>query len=74
MDLNQATEANLSFMLNELADYLKVANRGLFDPEDYDLNKYGDLKFLHQIVVEKGRLSTLETQAFVDELATIRKK
>ena len=74
MDLNQATEANLSFMLNELADHLNVANRGLFDPEDYDLNKYVDLKFLHQIVVEKGRLSTLETQAFVDELATIRKK
>jgi len=74
MDLNQATEANLSFMLNELADYLKVANRGLFDSKYYDLNKYGDLKFLHQIVVEKGRLSTLETQAFIDELATIRKK
>lgn len=74
MSLNQATYENMSFMLNELADHLNVANRGLFDPEDYDLNKYSDLKLLHQLVVEKNRLSSMETQAFVDELATIRKK
>ncbi|WP_405102251.1 DUF1128 domain-containing protein [Oceanobacillus sp. FSL H7-0719] len=74
MGLDQASAENLSTLLNDLADHLKVANRGLFDPEDYDLNKYSDLRFLHQIVVEKGRLSALETQAFVDELAMIRKK
>lgn len=74
MSLDQATQENLSFMLNDLADHLKVANRSLFDPEDYDLDKYSDLKLLHQVVVEKGRLSALETQAFIDELATIRKK
>ncbi|MHA6251326.1 DUF1128 domain-containing protein [Oceanobacillus sp. CAU 1775] len=74
MSLEQATEENLSIMLNELADHLKVANRGLFDVEDYDIAKYEDLKFIHDIVVQKGRLSALETKAFVDELATIRKK
>ena len=74
MSLEQATQENLAFMLDELADHLKVANRGLFDPEDYDLNKYSELKLLHQVVVQKGRLSALETQAFIDELANIRKK
>ncbi|MBN6205956.1 DUF1128 family protein [Ralstonia pickettii] len=74
MSLDQASKENLSVLLTELADHLNVANRSLFDPEDYDLTKYNDLRFLHQVVVEKGRLSALDTQAFVDELAMIRKK
>ncbi|MFD1607660.1 DUF1128 domain-containing protein [Oceanobacillus luteolus] len=74
MNLEDANKANLALMLNELADRMNVANRGLFDVEDYDLSKYKDLKFLYQVVVDKGRLSASETQAFVDELAAIRKK
>lgn len=74
MSLNEATQANLATLLNDLADRLKVANRSLFDAEDYDLDKYNDLLLLHQVVEEKGSLSALETQAFVDELASIRKK
>lgn len=74
MSFDVANQENLSLMLNELADHLNVANRGLFDAEDYDLNKYNDLKLLHQVIINKGKLSALETQAFVDELATIRKK
>lgn len=74
MSYGEANKENLALMLNELADYLNVANRALFDAEDYDLDKYNELKLLHQVVVQKGRLSAMETQAFVDELATIRKK
>ncbi|MCM3739077.1 DUF1128 family protein [Oceanobacillus luteolus] len=74
MNLEDANKTNLALMLNELADRMNVANRGLFDVEDYDLSKYKDLKFLYQVVVDKGRLSASETQAFVDELAAIRKK
>ncbi|MCF3942463.1 DUF1128 domain-containing protein [Oceanobacillus alkalisoli] len=74
MSFDEANQENLSQMLNELADHLNVANRGLFDAEDYDLNKYNDLKLLHQVIMNKEKLSALETQAFVDELATIRKK
>lgn len=74
MTLDEATFENLAIILNELAERLSVANRSLFDPEDYDLEKYSDLKFLYQIVIDKGGLSALETQAFVDELASMRKK
>lgn len=74
MRYQEANKENLASMLNELADHLKVANRSLFDAKDYDLDKYKDLQLLHQVVVEKDRLSAMETQAFVDELAAIRKK
>lgn len=74
MRFAEPSKENMSLLLRELAEQLKVANPGLFDPEDYDLAKYEDLKFLHRIVIEKGHLSAMESQAFVDELATIRKK
>lgn len=74
MKHSEANKENLALMLNELADHLNVANRGLFDVEDYDLNKFDELKQLHQMVIEKKGLSAMEAQAFVDELATIRIK
>ena len=74
MRFAEPSKENMALMLNELAELLKVANPSLFDAEDYDLAKYDDLKFLHKIVFDKGHLSAIETQAFVDELATIRKK
>lgn len=73
MKLEVPSNENLAFILNELADCLKVANRALLDPEDYDLDKYEDLKFMYDMVVQKGQLSASETQAFIDELRTVRK-
>lgn len=73
MNLNQPSEENLKILLNELADCLKVANRGLLDSDDYDLEKYDEIKFMYDMVVQKGYLSASETQAFIDELRTVRK-
>lgn len=73
MNLEIPSNENLSVLLNELADRLKVANRALLDPEDYDLSKYEDLKFMYDMVVQKGHLSASETQAFIDELRSVRK-
>lgn len=73
MNLEQPSEVNLKFMLDELADRLRVANRSLLDYEDYDLEKYDDIKFMYDMVVQKGQLSPSETQAFIDELRAVRK-
>ncbi|MFZ3576575.1 DUF1128 domain-containing protein [Virgibacillus sp. DJP39] len=73
MNLEQPSEENLKILLDELADRLKVANRSLLDPEDYDLEKYDELKFMYDMVVQKGHLSASETQAFIDELRSVRK-
>lgn len=74
MDLKVASQENLKILLDELADRLNVVNRGLLDAEDYDINKYDDLKLMYDIIKKKGQLSTLETQAFVEELGSIRNK
>ncbi|MRH42229.1 DUF1128 family protein [Aquibacillus halophilus] len=60
-------------MINEMASMLQVVNRSIMDPEDYDLEKYDELKSLYDLLKQKGQLSVAETQAFVQELANIRK-
>ncbi len=52
---------------------LAVVNTTLFDPEDYNLEKYDDLKWLYDHLMTKDSLSVSETQAFIEELSTIRK-
>lgn len=74
MNLNEPTEENLSYILDGIATKLNVANRALLDPEDYNLEKYEDLKFMYDILDQKGSLSPSEADAFIKELATTRKK
>lgn len=74
MDLNQATEENLEFLLHELAKFLDVANKNLFEARHYDVSKYDHLKTLYDYLSQKGSLSAAETQAFIDELRKVRKE
>ncbi|GGB29984.1 hypothetical protein GCM10011409_04140 [Lentibacillus populi] len=73
MGLENPTAENLKVILDELAEMLGVVNRSIMDPEDYDLDKFEDLKFMYDMVKQKGRLSASETQAFIDELRAVRK-
>lgn len=74
LNLENPTKENLKFILNELAERLNVVNRTLMDPQDYNLDKYDDIKMMYDVVIQKGQLSASETQAFVSELGAARKK
>lgn len=73
MNLSKANAENLAYLLKEIGEYLNVANPALLDPEDYDIEKYEDLKFLHKHLKNTGSISSLETEAFLEELSSIRK-
>ncbi|WP_042223799.1 DUF1128 domain-containing protein [Oceanobacillus manasiensis] len=73
MNLENPSKENMSFILEQLGERLDVVNRSILDPEDYDLNKYDDLKLMYEIVEQKGRLSASEAQAFIEELRSVRK-
>ncbi|WP_181348821.1 DUF1128 domain-containing protein [Thalassobacillus sp. CUG 92003] len=73
MDLNEATEENLAFIIDELATKLAVVNRSIMDAKDYDLAHYNEIKSLYDMVLMKGQLSVPETQAFIQELGQYRK-
>ncbi|MFD1018151.1 DUF1128 domain-containing protein [Thalassobacillus hwangdonensis] len=74
MSLNQPTQENLKIIIDDMAERLQVVNRSIMDPEDYDLEKYEDIKSLHDMIVMKGQLSVSEIQAFVQELGNYRKQ
>ncbi|MCD5322653.1 MULTISPECIES: DUF1128 domain-containing protein [Pontibacillus] len=75
MDLSNPTNENLVFMINTLAEQLQVVNRGLMDPEDYDIQHYDDIKDMYDMVqMKKGQLSVSELQAVVGELGKYRVK
>lgn len=73
MNLNEPTQENLKYILNELAERLDIANRILVNDEDYDLNRYDELKYMYDVVVRKNQLSVSEKHAFIDELRSVRK-
>lgn len=73
MNLEEATTANMKYILSALAEKLQIVNRSIMDPEDYDIAKYESLKFMYDMVIQKGSLSASEAQAFLDELRKIRR-
>lgn len=73
MNLETPSQENLKILLDEIADQLSIVNRTIMDAKDYDLNKYTELKSLYDLIKQKGHLSTLETQAFIEELRNTRK-
>ncbi|MCA1023037.1 DUF1128 family protein [Halobacillus litoralis] len=73
MSLQEPKQENLAFMIDDMADKLQVVNRSLMKPEDYDLNKYEEIKSLYDIINMKGQLSVSEIQAFVQELGQYRR-
>ncbi|KGX88478.1 DUF1128 domain-containing protein [Pontibacillus litoralis] len=73
MNLSEATNENLHYIIQQLAEQLQVVNRGLMDPEDYDLQHYDLLKEIYDIVQMKQQLSVSEIQTIVGELGKIRK-
>lgn len=73
MNLSEANQSNLAYLLEKIGQKLDVANTSLLDPEDYNINKYQELKWLYDYVVDKSVISISEKEAFIEELAVIRK-
>lgn len=73
MNLDNPSNENLKFILEQLADKLDIANRVLVNEKDYDLERYDDLKYMYEFVVKKQQLSVNEKHAFIDELRSVRK-
>ncbi|MBY7143664.1 DUF1128 family protein [Virgibacillus sp. NKC19-3] len=73
MNLEYPSKENLKLLLHELADHLGVVNRKIMDPDDYDIDKYDDLKLMYDMITQKTNLSAAEKQAFIEELRSVRK-
>ncbi len=73
MNLNEATDENLEFIINDLSEELQIINRSVVKPENFDLENYFDIKELYDMVKAKGQVSVPEIHAIIDELKKYRK-
>ncbi|MFD1357508.1 DUF1128 domain-containing protein [Fictibacillus halophilus] len=74
MDLTNENHENLAFMIESLKKKLQLVNSGLIQPEDYELNKYDDIKELYDMVMKMPSFSIRDMEGIVEELASLKKK
>ncbi|UOQ85540.1 DUF1128 domain-containing protein [Gracilibacillus salinarum] len=73
MHLEEKTEENLAYIIQEMGRMLQVVNDSIMNPDDYDMKHYDELKELYDLLKQKGGLTVAETQAFITELRQYRK-
>ncbi|MBR7552852.1 DUF1128 domain-containing protein [Allobacillus sp. GCM10007491] len=73
MNLNEPTEENLEFIINDLSEELQIINRSVVKPENFDLANYQEIKDLYDMVKAKRQVSVSEIHAIIDELKKYRK-
>jgi uncharacterized protein YfkK (UPF0435 family) len=74
MDLTVENHENMAFMIENLKKKLQIVNSGIIQPEDYELNKYDDVKELYEMVMKMPSFSIRDMESIVDELAALKKK
>ena len=73
MKLNEATEENLVYIIENIKDKLKMANVDALDPEAFDLAHYEDILFMYNTVEKRDHFTPSEMSALVEELGSFRK-
>lgn len=73
MKLNEATEENLVYIIENMKDKLKMANVDALDPEAFDLAHYEDILFMYNMVEKRDHFTPSEMSALVEELGSFRK-
>ncbi|SFS77579.1 DUF1128 domain-containing protein [Marininema halotolerans] len=73
MNLEQPTQENLTFMINEIKNHLKLVNAGLIKAEDYHLDDYEEVHDLYTMVGKRqGKLTMMEIEGILEELRSLR--
>ncbi|QQK80559.1 DUF1128 domain-containing protein [Salicibibacter cibi] len=72
MNLNEATEENLTYIFDKLQEHLNVVNAAVLDPKGYDLRYYDDIKEIYEHVDGSSNLSVKEMDALISELGRIK--
>ncbi|MFD2638244.1 DUF1128 domain-containing protein [Piscibacillus salipiscarius] len=72
MNLNEATEENLKYIIEDLSKKLQVLNPTIMDSDNFSLKDYDEIKQLYDMVKSKDQVSVPEIHAIIDELKRLR--
>ncbi|SFM26661.1 DUF1128 domain-containing protein [Salibacterium qingdaonense] len=73
MGLEQPTEDNLNFMVEEIGKKLQVVNASAFEPGNFDISHYDEIKEMYDMIESKENISVSEMDAIISELGRIKK-
>jgi len=71
-NLNEATEENISFMLEAITTKLRMATAAAMQAQHFKVERYEDIKEVYDIVASKENFSISEVEALVSELGQLR--
>ncbi len=73
MDLSNPSLENITYMIEQIKDKLRMANGDAMQPDVFDENQYEDLQYLYEMVMKRTSFSPSEMNAIVAELGSLRK-
>lgn len=73
MSLQEPTTENVHEMMDVMRMKLQIVNPAALDAENFDLNRYDEIKELYDMVSSKSKISVSEMDAIVSELGKLTK-
>lgn len=73
MDLTNPTADNVTYMIENIKEKLRMVNVDAMKPENFDTEKYEDLHFMYEMIMKRKHVSSKEMEAIVAELGALRK-
>jgi uncharacterized protein YfkK (UPF0435 family) len=74
MNLENATQENIEYIVNAMAKQLAVVNASILNPKHYGTESYEDLLDIYYMITKKKKLTLSELDAVLSELGKLRKK
>ena len=72
MDLTQPTPENVSYMIDQIKEKLRMVNVDALKAENFNTSKYEDLQYIYNMVMKRETVTPNEMQAIVAELGSLR--
>lgn len=73
MDLSKPTPENVSFMIEQIKEKIRMVNVDAMKADSFNTEKYEDLRYIYKIVMKREHISSNELEAIAAELGSLRK-
>ncbi|KKO53028.1 DUF1128 domain-containing protein [Paenibacillus sp. DMB20] len=72
MDLNDKTQENLEYMIEQIKLKLRMASAAAMQASAFSKEQYDDIRDLYEMVMSKNTMSISEVEAIASELGRLR--
>ncbi|MCG7336822.1 DUF1128 domain-containing protein [Sporosarcina sp. ACRSM] len=72
MDLSNPTPENVTYMIEQIKEKLRMVNVDALKAENFNTSQYEDLHYMYNMVMKRETITPNEMQAIVAELGSLR--